>query len=394
LRSSKAYNKNSMKLIIIHADQTARNHLKQLLNDLDHIVVAESDHPRRLLSDIARQQPHAILVGELATVFTDGTFPSLEDQVALVPVVRIPKNLTGESLTPFLIGALKEVSKYHDTKCLQPYSTDEQRLVLQDDRYKEYAQDEKLGTNLPSDRNAEKVIVVRQIHCARQNHQRARRYLAQVLKTDMGFRPEIAYRLAHGPSYKVIWARDFALKYASVLGFYVFGVEIEYLPAPAPPSPFLDFLSWDASPENRYITAALVAHGFQKGLVPGFCALLNKKYTGQSAEELTNDAIVLLGWCSLLREVARAQVHLMDQILDPASRWWITDQSPKRKTHRAEGLYVEFWGLPFLRQNPSRFRDLAYLCVHEWLSPAAPVTTIAPYRSFFEAYQAGIKEGV
>jgi hypothetical protein len=192
----------------------------------------------------------------------------------------------------------------------------------------------------------------------------------------------------------VMWARDFALKYTSVLGFYLFGVEIEYLPPPAPPSPLLDFLSYEVGPGGLYVAAALVQHGFRKSLVSGFCAMVNKKYTGQSAEDLTNDAILLLGWCSLLRETARAQVHLMDQILDPGSRWWVTDQSPARKTHRAEGIFAEFWGLQSLRQNPSRFRDLAYLCVHEWLLPAVPVTTIAPYRSVFEAYQAGQKEDV
>ncbi len=383
-----------MKIILIHADENTRNHLRQVLDDLDHITVAESNHPRRLLGDIARHQPHAIFVGELAKVFTDGTFPPLEDQVALVPVVRIPPGLTGEPLVAFLIEALKEVSEYHNDKCLQPYSTDEKRLVLQDDRYKEYAQTEKLGTDLPSDPDADKEVVVRQIHCALQNHRKARRYLAQLLKIEStGYRFEIAYRVTH-ESYKVMWARDFALKYASVLGFYLSGVEIEYLPPPAPPSPLLDFLSYEVSPSGLYLAAALVQHGFRKSLVPGFRALLNKKYTGQSAEDLTNDAIVLLGWCSLLREVARAQIHLMDQILDPGSRWWITDQSPARKTHRAEGIYGVFWGLQSLRQNPSRFRDLAYHCVHEWLLPSAPVTTIAPYRSFFEAYQTGLKEGV
>jgi len=382
-----------MKLILIHAEATVRNHLKKMLNDLDHIIVAEPNHPRRLLGDIARHQPHAILVGELPPGFTDGTFPPLEDQVALVPVVHIPPGVTGEPLVTYFIGALKEVSEHHTTKCLQPYSTDEQRLVLQDDRYKKYAQTEKLGTNLPSDSDAEKEIVVRQIHCALQNHQKARRYLAQLLKIEnTGYRSEIAYRVTHD-SYKVMWARDFALKYASVLGFYLSGVEVEYLPPPAPPSPHLDFLSYEASPEGVYLAAALVQHGFRKSLLPGFCAMVNKKYTGQSAEDLANDAIVFLGWCSFLREVARAQVHLMDQILDPASRWWATDQSPARKTHRAEGIYGDFWCLPFLRQNPSRFRDLAYLCVHEWLSPSVPVTTIAPYRSFFEAYQAGLTEG-
>lgn len=382
-----------MKIILIHADENARNHLKQVLDDLDHITVAESNHPRRLLGEIARHQPHAIFVGELATVFTDGTFPPLQDEVALVPVVRIPPGLTGEPLVSFLIGALKEVSEYHETKCLQPYSTDEQRLVLQDDGYKDYAQTEKLGTDLPSDPDAEKEIVVRQIHCALQNHRKARRYLAQLLKTDAGLRPEIAYRVVHGPSYKVIWARDHALRFASVLAFYLLGVEIEYLPPPAPPSPHLDFLHYEASPEGVYVAAALVEHGFQKSLTPGFCALVRKRYTDKSPEELANDAMVFLGWCSLLREVALAQVHLMDQILDPASRWWITDQSPRRKTHRAEGIYGDFWGLQSLRQNPSRFRDLAYHCVHEWLLPSASITTIAPYRSFFETYQTGLKEG-
>jgi len=381
-----------MKLILIHADQKTRNPLKQLLNDLDHIVVAESNHPRRLLGDIAKHQPHAVIVGELPSVFTDGTFPPLENQVALVPVVRIPPGVTDEPLAPFFIDALKEVSNYHATKCLQPYSTDEQRLVLQDDRYKEYAQTEKLGTDLPSDPEAEKEIVVRQIHSALQNQQKARRYLAQLLKIEStGYRFEIAYRVTH-ESYKVMWARDFALKYASVLGFYLSGVEVEYLPPPAPPSPNLDFLSHEVSPGGLYMAAVLVQHGFRKSLVPGFCAMVNKKYTGQSPEALTADALVLLGWCSLLREVARAQVHLMDQIIDPASKWWLIDQCPARKTHRAEGIYLEWWALQSLRQNPSRFRDLAYLCVHEWLSPVAPATTIAPYRSFFEAYQAGIKE--
>jgi len=382
-----------MKILLIHADQNARNHLKQLLNDLDHIVVAESNHPRQLLGDLARHQPHAILLGDLPSVFEEGILPTLEAQLAWVPVVQIPTGVTGEPLVLFLIEGLEQVSEYHDIKRLQPYSTDEQRLVLQDDRYKKYAQTKKLGTSLPSDPDAEKEIVVRQIHCALQNHQKARRYLAQLLKIEStGYRFEIAYRVTH-ESYKVMWARDFALKYASVLGFYLSGMEIEYLPPPAPPSPLLDFLSYEVGPGGLYVAAALVQHGFRKSLVPGFRALLNKKYTGQSAEDLANDAIVFLGWCSFLREVARAQVHLMDQILDPASRWWATDQSPARRTHRAEGIYGDFWCLPSLRQNPSRFRDLAYLCVHEWLSPSVPVTTIAPYRSFFEAYQAGLTEG-
>jgi hypothetical protein len=381
-----------MKLILIHADQIARNQFKAILNDLGHIVVAESPHPRKLLGDIARHQPHALIVGEPGTVFADVTFPPMGDERALVPVVRLPPGITGEPLVTFLIEALIGVSQFHDTKCLQPYSTDGQRLVLQDDAYQKFAQDEKLGTDVSGNPDLEKELVVRQIHYARHNHQKARRYLAQLLKTDSGFRPEITYRIVHS-SYKVYWLREMSVRWASVLLFYG-SVDLQYLPPPAPPSPLLDFLFWEASPETLYAAAALVEHGFKKTLTPGFCALLSKKYVGQSPEELTNDAIILLGWCSLLREVALAQVHLMDQILDPTSRWWFTDQRPARKTHRAEGIYADFWCLPTLRQNPSRFRDLAYLSTHEWLSPADSPTTIAPYRSFFEAHQAGQRSDV
>jgi hypothetical protein len=47
--------------------------------------------------------------------------------------------------------------------------------------------------------------------------------------------------------------------------------------------------------------------------VPGFRAILSVKFTGQPEEHLCIDAIVLFGWCALLREVAPAQVQIMDQ---------------------------------------------------------------------------------
>ena len=384
-----------MKIILIHADQTALNHIKHLLNDIDHIVVAESNHPRFLLRDIAKHQPHAILVGELAPVFTDGTFPPLEDTVVLVPVVRLPSGVADASMISFLKESLENVGTELQSRPPRPYSTDEQRLILLDDCYRKYAQDEKLGTELPGNLDKEKETFIHQVHCARQNHQAAQSYLRQLLKTDRGLRVEAAYRNVHA-SFKVYWLREHAMRWASVLAHYVEGVQVEYLPSPTSPSPRLDFLHYEAPPESLYVAAALVGHGFNSILVPAFCSILTKKYTAQSREELQAEAIFLAGWCALLREVAIAQVKLMTQILDLDSPWH-SDEEPKRGVHRAGDIYGDFWQLPSLRRNPGKMRDLAYLCVLEWLLPASTSTAVAPFRAFLEAHLAGVsaekKEG-
>jgi len=377
-----------MKLILIHADQNARNHLKKMLDDLDHIVIAESDHPRRLLGDIAKHQPHAIIAGELPSVFEDGTFPPLQDTVVLVPVVRLPNVATDESLISFLKEALEKVWIEHQSRPPRPYSTEDQRLVLMDDGYRKYAQDQKLGTDVSGDPDKDKEIFIRQVHCARRNHQAAQRYLRQLLKTERGLHVEVAYRNVHA-SYKIYWSREHALRWASVLAHYVEGVQIEYLPSATSPSPQLDFLHYEAPPESVYVAAALVGHGFNSSLVPAFCSILNKKYTAQSTQELQGEAIYLAGWCALLREVAIAQVRVMTQILDLDSPWH-SGQQLKRSIHRAEGIYGDFWQLPSLRQNPGKMRDLAYLCVLEWLSPTASASAVAPFRAFLEAHQASV----
>ena len=116
------------------------------------------------------------------------------------------------------------------------------------------------------------------------------------------------------------------------------------------------------------------------------CSILSKRYSGQSIEALQAEAIYLSGWCAFLREVAIAQVQLMTQILDSESPWY-SGQRPKRGIHRAQGIYVDFWGLPTLRRNPAKMRDLAYLSVMDWLSPSSTSSVVAPYRSFLEAHR-------
>jgi hypothetical protein len=377
-----------MKILVLGANQSVRDRIKQQLAELNHIVVAEPLNRQALLIAVVRLRPHAIVAGELPPVIDAKALGDFGGQLPAIPVICFPADETDEAAKSYLDGALQNVALLQAAEKIRPYSSNEQRLVLQDDRHQTFAQAEKLGSASvsPADATREADIFIRQVNCALKNHAAARHYLAQVVKTDQGLRVECAYRTVHA-SYKVCWLREHAMRWAGVLAHYIEGVEKEYLPPPASPSSTLDFLHYEPPAESLYAASALISHGFRAGLVPGFRAILNVKFTGQPEELLSADAIILFGWCALLREIALAQIQIMDEILDPGSDWHAR-KKPTRRIHRAEGIFGDFWALPSLRQYPSRMRDLAYLAAVKWITPSSPGPAIAPFRDFLRAHHA------
>ncbi len=378
-----------MKFILIHADPTTRRNLTHLLNEFNHIVVTEPTQSGALILALAKHQPHGVLVGHLPPNLSREAVVSIGEQVPRSPIFWLPHDESMDSLRLYLEDALKQLASLPVGKTVQPYSAGQQRLVLHDERYRPFAQEEKLGVTAASqsDRAKEEDLFFRQICCARQNHASARQYLEQVLASDDGLRPECAYRTAHG-SYKVYgWLRENAMRYASVLAHIIEGVEIEYLPSPATPAPTLDYLHYERV-ESLYVASALIGHGFRPGLMPGFRSILAMKFTGQPEEKLVADAIVLSGWCAFLREVAIAQVAFMDAVLDVTSDWHVGRESA-RFLHYAEATCLDFWSFPWLRQNLDQMRELAHLAITEDLTPVEPCHFIAPYRDFWKAHLSG-----
>jgi len=377
----------SMKFILL-SSKPVRKRIKQHLSDLGHIVVDDEPlHPRALLAAAARQQPHGILIANLPPSFEASVLSQFCEQLPDIAVVILASTDSNAAIKSSLELALQNVSEHVAATPIRPYSSDEQRFILHDDRYRAFAQEEKLGASLVTTANAEAEtdIFVRQIGCAVRNHQAARRYLAQVIKTDRGLRTEGTYRTVH-MSYKVFWLREHVMRWAAVLAHYVEGVETVFLPPPAPPSPTLDYLHYEPPIESLYSASALIDHGFRPGLLPGLRSILSMKFTGQSEELLTADAVILFGWSSLLREIAMAQVQVMDQILDSGSDWY-AGKTASRRMHRSLGIFGDFWSLPWLREHPTRMRDLSYLAITEWIQPK-PGHALSPFRDFLRAHQA------
>ncbi|HUB66865.1 MAG TPA: hypothetical protein VL981_05210 [Candidatus Methylacidiphilales bacterium] len=378
-----------MKLIVIHADPPTRRNLVQLLDELNHVVVAEPSQPEELLNALARHQPHAVIVGHLSPHFSKETLLSIEECVPSAPILWLPDDDSKSSPRLYLEDALQRLASPPAAKKIQPYCSEQQRLIVHDDRYRPFAPEEKFKTTTTSqfDPEREEDLFLLQVCSARQNQASARRYLEQLLATDLGLQPECAYQTAHA-SYKVYWLREHAMRFASVLAHYIDGVETEYLPSPATPSTTVDFLHYEPSAESLYVASALTEHGFCPAFMPSFRSILGRKFVGQPDELLIADAIFLSGWCAFLREVAVAQVQFMATVLDVNSKWQ-KSRKPSRSLLRAEAIFSDFWSLSCLRQHPDRMRELARVALTEELTPVAPCIYVAPYRDFWKTYLSG-----
>jgi hypothetical protein len=313
---------------------------------------------------------------------------ALAEKCPDTPMLRLTEDISG-FIKSSLGSEIDKIMTPPAVKKIQLYSTDEQRFVLHDDRYKPFAQEKKLNETAAanSDPERESDLFFRQVCCGIKNVRLARQYVGQLLHTDMALRTEIAYRVTHA-SYKVYWLREHAMRFAAALAHFVEGVEVEYLPSPATPSPVLDFLHHEPPTESLYAAAALINHRFRPALMPGFKSILRMKFTGQPDEQLIAEAMVLSGWCAVLAEVVVAQIHFMGVVLDINSDWH-AGRKMSRAMHRAKGVYGDFWGFHALRENPDQMRELTRLAVNENVVPAEPRLFATSYRDFRKAHLNG-----
>ena len=374
-----------MKLILVHADSTTRHQILQTLDKLGHIIVAEPGHPGSLLLAIARHQPHAVIIGKLPPSIPKEIIVALAEKCPGTPMLWLPEDNVSGFIKSSLGSEIDKITAPPAVKKIQLYNIDEQRLVLHDDRYKPFAREEKLNetASARSDLERESDLFLRQVCCAKKNIRLARQYVAQLLYTDQALRTEVAYRVIHG-SYKVYWLREHAMRFAAALAHFIEGVEVEFLPSPATPSPVLDFIHYEPPTDSLYAALALISHGFRPALMPGVKSILRMKFTGQADEQLVEEAMILSGWCAVLAEVVVAQIHFMNEVLNVHSDWH-AGRKMSRAMHRAEGIYGDFWGFHALRENPDRMRELARLAVVENI-PAEPRLFVTSYRDFREAH--------
>lgn len=372
-----------MKLIILHPDKVTREILCSHVRSLDHAVVHASASSFQIMHDVAKHRPHLVLADEPELRLRAPIQETLEKMGLHVHILWIPA-LSGDDLKKWASEQLYALRHATAPRPLSPYTAD-QRLVIRDDAYGVF--EDGLKRNFPEvepENDAafahELATYARHVEGATAHHAAAQHHLHQVIVTDQGLRVEATYRAIHS-SHKIFWLREHIFRWIGVLAHYLPGVELEYLPPPAPPSPKLDYLHYSSPPESCYAAAALLIHGFKPSWMLSLRSILEQKFIGQDEETLLQETLTLAGWSFLLREIAIAQVRVMHHALklDPS---FYTEKLPARALHRATGIYCDFWNLRYLRTNPHLLIQVAKGVVKDRIRVPDTVPVVPHFHQF------------
>jgi hypothetical protein len=380
-----------MKILLIHSHSGSREILKKHLENSGHVVVHETPSLSDLFVHLVKHRPHAFFVLQPPAKLLEIVESAIADSGLKVKPLWIPSDVGPAALVSYLDPILPSLAIPEPPGPLVRYVSDN-RMILLDNEYELLACARKQNTpdanEIPAEHlPAELAIFARQVERALEFHAPARRYLRQVLLIDRGLRVEVAYRAVHS-SFKIYWLREHACRWLGVLAHYLPGVNPVYLPPPTPPSLKIDWLPFSSSPENHYAINAILIHGMKPSWMQSLREVLEKKFTGQNEEALLHEALILSGWSALLREIAVAQVRVMDCALRPKMPWY-TDGLPNRVLHRATGIFCDFWNLRHLRKKPQYLRPVADGVVVDGIKTPGTLPVVPPFRHFVQALAHG-----
>ncbi|MCE0484502.1 MAG: hypothetical protein LV479_09715 [Methylacidiphilales bacterium] len=375
-----------MKSIILHPDAAIREIIRTQLEHLHHVVVHEDTNIAQILVAVAKYRPHFVVAEDPEQIHR-GRIVTLFEALSLrVPILWYPPGFIGAAGEGWLTAEISRLLEGSSAHGFAHYSG-ESRSVLRDLGYAPFEDGAK--RNFPAFGDASSLGLARemaafaqQVECALTHHATARRYLRQCLLTDRGLRREVAYRAVHS-SHKIYWLREHVFRLVGVLSHYLNGVEPAYLPPPAPPSPKLDFLHHTSIAENYYAATSLLMQGIKPSWMSPLRSVLNMKFTGQDEAALLEETLTLAGWSLLLREIAIAQVRVMECALRPEQPWYSTGL-PSRALHRATQTFCDFWDLRQLRTNPEHLRLIADGIVVDGVRSPRALSVVPPFGHYVE----------
>jgi hypothetical protein len=152
-------------------------------------------------------------------------------------------------------------------------------------------------------------------------------------------------------------------------------VELDYLPSPHPASPSADHVHHDPSLWSTYAVALLAAGRPRQTILDQIILLPFTRFSGQSDKKLLAVTIELYGLAKTLQMVGESQVALMDVWIDPARA--NHPEALPRSTHRAAGIYREFWGMEYIIHTPAPLNSIL-TGFHAGTTRLAEYPSIAP----------------
>jgi hypothetical protein len=333
-----------MKILIYAVDEASRQEIMDVAGG--HHLFKFCSEATNIPHDLARTTPHLFIsFGEvpeaIRQLFPDTRFCGLDKTGSWRDSLRsaMAQPLAVEQPRPFaddtrMICHDPSLISYWKGKLGQPQATEgwKEEATLQEARF------------------------LMQLEAGRKHHKAAKHYHSCLLAQLPGLEQEVSYRLVHRSYKGLLWSRDFASRWLALLAHYCAPeVELEYLPRAGSPGPRIDYVHASMPPEGQYACIVLLLSGINPVIAAIIKEVVLAEFTGQDDVALLAQSLSVCGFVNLLRQVAEAQISLMD--------WWLSkdfapDYDMERTRHRNVGIHRDFWRLNWVGSSPDVLNKL------------------------------------
>ena len=380
-----------MKVLLLAPHNRRRKKLIHWLRRHKAIVVAAKTLKGILiLEEIARCTPHLIAFAEeWVDADTEAVLIFIAQEFRSVALVRLP-----------FVSGDREVP-YHWTDLLRkrlraplapwvpmPYG-DEVRLVFHDPEFQHFSKGDKIvAGSLGIERQCAGLFCL--LDGGKRNHVRAKAYLAAVEACLVGLEPELIYRMVHRSYKGLSWSRDLVTRFVAVIAHYIPGVEIDYLPFPAPIHSSIDYVHYEQPLEDRYALDALCRMQIHQSVEELLRSSSQWIFTGQSGVTLLAEQCQLYGLAAFLHQVAQAHIATVDRWLKQSGTG--VEEDLTREARRQQGIVRDFWDWGLIFESPGMLPHLLRAYHDGSWKPDFQYPVILTYADFVDSFTIGSGE--
>ena len=379
-----------MKLLLISPENRRRKKLIHWLRRHNVIIVgATTLNGIQILEAIARSTPHLVVfIEERIDADTEAVLAFVAANFRSVALVRLPFVSGDREVPHHWIDLLrKQLRRPLAPWVPMPYGA-EMRLVFHDSDFNHFSRGDKI--------RAGSVGIERQcagLFClldgAKRNHVRAKSYLAAIEASLAGLEPELTYRMVHRSYKALIWSRSLVTKFVAAIAHYVPGVQVDYLPFPAPVHSSLDYVHYEQPLEDRYALDALCRMDIHQSVAELLISSSQWIFTGQNGVVLVAEQCQLYGLARFMHQVAQAHIATVDRWLELPGAG--AEEGLTREAHRQQGIVRDFWAWGSIFESPGMLSHLLRAYHDGPWKPGFDYPIIPTYADFVNTFK-GIVE--
>jgi hypothetical protein len=191
-------------------------------------------------------------------------------------------------------------------------------------------------------------------------------------------------------SYKGLsWSRDLVTRFVGVLVHYIPGVQLEYLPFPAPVHPSLDYVHYEQPFEDRYALDVLCRMQIHRSVEELLISCSQWIFTGQTGVTLLAEQCQLYGLAGFMHQVAQAHIAVMDRWLRPQGTG--DAEGVPREVRRQLQTLRDFWDWGGLWESKGMLPHLLRAYHDGSWKPDSHFPVIPTYADFVDTFNGGVE---